>query len=96
MLFTLEGVSPPPNKPLVDDEQLIACLRELVKFPKFTPFPVDEMVIISIDASVDGTDGDGAPPPNIPRVGEEHPSVFSLTTAPSPKSSAFPIVAIVI
>ena len=88
-----EGLVPPPMTPRVDDAPLPGVYLTTVKSPKSVASPVVAMVTYCIIFTADGIYA----PALIPLVGDEKP-VFLTNAASSanlPKSTAFPLVAIV-
>ena len=88
----VKGLEPPANNPRIEFEPLpIPCIVN-VKSPNLVELPFDAIVIncISDFLTVQGVN----PPAKTPLVGEAHPELFLLATLVSPKSTAFPNVAI--
>ena len=63
----------------------------LEQVPKLTEFPVDDIVTYSIVVTAEGF----SPPIHTARVAFETDSALALVVVKSPKSNAFPVVAIV-
>ena len=74
------------------EEQAASPFLACVKSPKSDAFPKVLMVMKSITFVAVGS----PPPPKIPRVEEAHPPLAYLLVNKSPKSTAFPVDAIVI